>query len=256
MPIGTVGLTLRVRLTDIPYHAEREAHGLRYGAKRRFLFRVHAINGVSDLEGILSARFPGFVSRSLVLIGERDPMFKKVFLGLAALLVVLFAGFAVVVALQPSSFRVVRSTTIAAAPADVFAQVNDFHNWETWSPWAKLDPAAKNTFEGPSSGTGAIFAWAGNDKVGEGRMTILEARPGELIKIKLEFIKPFESHCITEFTFKPEGDQTAVTWTMSGENNFIGKAFCLFMDMDKTVGGDFEKGLAQMKAAAERTAKK
>jgi hypothetical protein len=183
-------------------------------------------------------------------------MLKKILLGFLAVLVVLVGGFAVVVALQPSTYRVVRSTTISAAPADVFAQVNDFHNWEAWSPWAKLDPAAKNTFEGPSSGTGAGFAWSGNDKVGEGRMTILESRPNELVRIKLEFIKPFESACTTEFTLKPQGDQTEVTWSMAGENGFVGKAFCLFMDMDKTVGGDFEKGLAQMKAIAERTAKK
>jgi hypothetical protein len=183
-------------------------------------------------------------------------MFKKISIGLAAVLVVLVAGFSVVVAMQPSTFRVVRSTTIAAAPADVFAQVNDFHNWEAWSPWAKLDPAAKNTFEGPSSGTGAVFSWSGNSQVGEGRMTIMDSRPSELIRIKLDFVRPMESTCTTEFSFKPQGEQTEVTWSMFGESNFIGKAFCLFMDMDKTVGGDFERGLAQMKAAAERTARK
>jgi uncharacterized protein YndB with AHSA1/START domain len=164
--------------------------------------------------------------------------------------------FVIVVALQPSEFRVVRSATIPAPPAAVFAQVNDFHNWEAWSPWAQLDPACKNTFEGASAGTGAVFKWSGNDKVGEGQMTVLDSRPNELIRIKLDFIRPFESSCTVEFQFKPEGDQTAVTWTMSGENNFVAKAFCLFMNMDKTVGGDFEKGLAQLKAVAEAAGKK
>jgi uncharacterized protein YndB with AHSA1/START domain len=177
-------------------------------------------------------------------------MRKKLLIALAAVvaLLIVFAG---VVAMQPSDFRVVRSTTIAAPPSVVFPHVNDFHAWEAWSPWAKLDPNAKNSFEGPSAGTGAVFTWSGNDEVGEGRMTILESRPDELIRIQLDFVRPMEDTCTVEFAFLPEGDRTAVTWTMSGESNFIGKAVCLFMDMDKLVGGDFEKGLASMKSVVE-----
>jgi Polyketide cyclase / dehydrase and lipid transport len=134
--------------------------------------------------------------------------------------------------------------------------VNDFHNWEAWSPWAKLDPAAKATFEGPSTGTGAIFKWTGNKEVGEGSMTITESRPSDLIRIKLEFLRPFEATNSAEFTFKPEGNRTAVTWSMEGKNNFIAKAVCLFMNMDKMVGGQFEQGLAQMKAVVEAAPKK
>lgn len=174
-------------------------------------------------------------------------MLKKILIGLAVVVIV-FVG---VVAIQPAQYRVVRTATMSAPAPAVFAQVNDFHNWEAWSPWAKLDPGVKNTFEGAAAGTGAIFAWAGNNKVGEGRMTLMESRPSELIRIKLEFIKPFASSCATEFSFKPQGDGTLITWTMSGENNFIAKAFCLFMNLDKTVGGDFEKGLAQMKSVVE-----
>ncbi len=134
--------------------------------------------------------------------------------------------------------------------------MNDFHNWEAWSPWAKLDPAAKATFEGPSTGTGAIFKWAGNKEVGEGSMTITESRPSDLIRIKLEFLRPFEATNSAEFTFKPEGNRTGVTWSMEGKNNFIAKAVCLFMNMDKMVGGQFEQGLAQMKAVVEAAPKK
>ncbi len=180
------------------------------------------------------------------------PIVKKI-LGVATALVIVFA---VAVNLQPAEFRVVRSTTIAALPAEVFARVNDFHNWDEWSPWAKLDPAAKLTFDGPRAGAGAIYAWSGNDKIGEGRMTVTESQPNELIRIKLDFIRPFESSCTTEYTFKPEGKQTVVTWTMFGEKDFFSKVFCLFMDMDKTVGGDFEKGLSQMKAVTEAAAGK
>jgi hypothetical protein len=149
----------------------------------------------------------------------------------------------------------VRSASVSAPAPTVFAQVNDFHKWEAWSPWAKLDPAAKATFEGPSAGIGAIFRWAGNKEVGEGSMTITESRPSDLIRIKLEFLKPFAATNRAEFTFKPQGDQTVVTWSMEGKNNFMAKAFCLFMNMDKMVGSQFEKGLANMKALAEAAPK-
>jgi hypothetical protein len=176
---------------------------------------------------------------------------KKILLGL----VVAVVAFVAIVAMQPSAYRVARGATIAAPPPAVFAQVNDFHNWEAWSPWAKLDPAAKNSFEGAPAGEGAIFAWSGNDQVGEGRMTLVESRPSELVRIKLDFFKPMEGTSDVEFTFAPQADQTAVTWAMSGERNFIAKAICLFMNMDKMVGGDFERGLAQMKAVAEAASK-
>ena len=178
-------------------------------------------------------------------------MLKKILIALAAIVVV----FVVVVAMQPSEFRIARTATISARAPAVFAQVNDFHSWEEWSPWAKLDPAAKTTFEGPSAGAGAIFRWAGNKEVGEGSMTITESRPSDLIRIKLEFLKPFAATNSADFTFKPDGDQTAVTWSMAGRNNFISKAFCLFMNMDKMVGGKFEEGLAAMKSIVEAVPK-
>jgi len=179
-------------------------------------------------------------------------MLKKILIGIGVVLIV----FLIIVALQRADYRIVRTATVAAPAAAVFAQVNDFHNWEAWSPWAKLDPAVKQSFDGASAGTGAIYSWTGNDKVGEGRMTLTESHTNDLVRIKLEFIKPFASVCDTEFTFKPDGNQTAVTWSMTGTNNFVAKAFCLFMNMDKTVGGDFEKGLAQMKSVAEAATKK
>jgi len=135
---------------------------------------------------------------------------------------------------------------MSAPPQAVFPQVNDLHNWEAWSPWAKIDPAMKTTFAGPAAGTGAIYTWVGNSKVGEGRMTITDSRLNERIQIKLEFFKPFKATHMAEFTFKPEGSQTSVTWTMSGKNNFMGKAFGLVMSCDKMIGSDFEKGLANL----------
>ena len=165
--------------------------------------------------------------------------------------VALILALLLMISMQPSDFRVTRSSIIKAPPAVVFGLVNDFHVWEAWSPWAKLDPNAKNAFEGSASGKGAIFSWAGNKQVGEGRMTIIDSQPPELIRIRLEFLKPFNCTNTAEFTFKPEGGGTHVTWSMFGRNKLIGKIFGLFMNMDKMVGKDFEKGLASIKATAE-----
>ena len=164
---------------------------------------------------------------------------------------VVVAGLVVVVALRPSEYRVARRTTIAAPAAAVFAQVNDFHNWGAWNPWAKIDPAMKQSYEGAPAGIGAVYTWAGNKEVGEGRMTLVESRPNELIRIKLEFLKPFAATSLAEFTFQPEADRTAVTWSMTGDVNFVAKVVHLFMDMDKMIGGNFEKGLADMKSVVE-----
>jgi polyketide cyclase/dehydrase/lipid transport protein len=172
-------------------------------------------------------------------------MLKKILIALAAIVVL----FLIVVAMQPADFTVERTATMAAPQADVFAQVNDLHKWDAWSPWAKLDPDAKMTFEGPEAGQGAAMTWAGNDKVGEGKMTLVESRPNEALKV--DFVKPFEGTSTSAFAFKPEGDQTAVTWSMSGHRNFIAKAFCLVMNGEKMIGDDLEKGLAQLKTVAE-----
>lgn len=174
-------------------------------------------------------------------------MLVKILIALAVIVVVLI----VIVALQPSDFRVTRSATMSAPAPAVFAQVNDFHKWEAWNPWGKIDPAMKQTYEGAPAGTGAIYSWIGNNEVGEGRMTIIESHPSDLIRIKLEFFKPFAANNTAEFTFKPEGNQTVVTWSMSGDKNFMAKAIHLFMNMDKMIGRQFDKGLAEMKSIVE-----
>jgi uncharacterized protein YndB with AHSA1/START domain len=178
---------------------------------------------------------------------RRTALWKKILLILAVIVI----AFITVVMLQPNDYHVTRSLAMAAAPEKPFEQVNDFHKWEKWSPWAKLDPNMKLTYDGPARGVGAIYTWVGNDQVGEGKMTILESKPNERIVIRLEFLKPFPSVSTTEFTFKPEGTGTNVTWSMAGENNFLSKTFQLFMNMDSMIGPDFEKGLAAMRTVVE-----
>jgi hypothetical protein len=173
-------------------------------------------------------------------------MFKKILFGLAALFIIL----AIVVATRPADFHVSRSITIAAPPSAAFSEVNDFHRW-SWNPWGKIDPNMKQSYEGPASGVGASYTWAGNNQVGEGRMTISESQPDALIRIKMDFFKPFAGTSMAEFMFKPQDQQTLVTWSMSGKNNFIAKAMGLFMNMEKMIGDQFEKGLVDLKSIVE-----
>src|SRR5436853_4428374 len=161
--------------------------------------------------------------------GEPD-MFKKILLYGVVAIVVIIAIFTVVVATRPAHYQVERSITINAPASVVFAQVNDFHRWDAWSPWAKLDPNMKAAYSGSPAGNGAAYSWVGNSDVGEGRMTILESSPASAIKIKLEFIKPFTATNATDFIFTPQGNSTNVKWTMSGDNNFVAKAFSMFMN--------------------------
>ncbi len=174
-------------------------------------------------------------------------MWKKIVGGLAALIVV----FLIVVATRPDTYHVERSTTISAAPEAVYAQVADFHKWEAWSPWEKLDPKMKKTYEGTQGSVGASYAWEGNDDVGAGKMTVLAVEPNKRFQVDLHFIKPFDSSAKNGFAFEASGKETKVTWSMDGTNNFISKAMCIFMDMDKMIGKDFEKGLADLKKVSE-----
>jgi Polyketide cyclase / dehydrase and lipid transport len=178
-------------------------------------------------------------------------MVRKILIGVAAIFAVLF----IVVATRPPTFHIERSITVNAPPEAAFAEVNDFHAWPNWSPWEKMDPGMKKTFAGAPSGAGSIYSWVGNDKVGEGRMTIEKSDQPSLVSIKLEFLKPFAATNTATFTFVPAPGGTKVTWAMDGEKNFMAKAFHMVMDMDKMVGGDFERGLTAMKAAAETSAK-
>ena len=160
-------------------------------------------------------------------------------------------GFLAFVASRPATFRIERSALINARPETVFGFIDDFHRWAAWSPWEKLDPDMARTYEGPANGKGAIYGWKGGPKAGEGRMEILDAPAASKVKIKLDFIKPFPANNTAEFTLAPDGAGTKLTWAMYGGRPFMVKLMGLAFDMDKLVGNDFEKGLADLKAAAE-----
>jgi len=167
-------------------------------------------------------------------------------------IVVLIAALLAVAAMKPDTFRVQRAASIKAPPGKIFPLINDFHNWTSWSPWEKMDPAMKRTHSGAPSGKGAVYEWEGNKKVGSGRMEITDTAPSSRVSLKLDFLRPFEAHNTTDFTLEPQGDSTNVTWAMSGPNLFMGKVMSVFISMDKMVGKDFEAGLANMKSLAEK----
>jgi uncharacterized protein YndB with AHSA1/START domain len=168
-------------------------------------------------------------------------MIKKIILGLAAVIAILL----VVAAMQPADFRVERSLTIAASPTALFDQVNDHKKFAAWNPWEKMDPSSKTVYSGTDSGVGAVASWKG-DKVGEGSATITESKPGELVRQRMDWKAPMEGVSTVDFTFKPEGEKTVVTWAMYGKNGFMGKLMSLFMDCESMCGPEFEKGLADL----------
>lgn len=169
------------------------------------------------------------------------------FIKIGILVVALLVGAVLVLAaMRPDTFKVQRETTIQAPPEKVYALISDFKNWGAWSPWEKKDPQMKRTFGANT------YAWQGNKEVGEGRMEIAEAVAPRSLKINLHFEKPFKASNVVDFTLQPKEKATLVTWTMQGETPFLFKIVHLFVDMDRMVGKDFEAGLADLKAAAEK----
>ena len=146
-----------------------------------------------------------------------------------------------------------RSIGIKAPPEKVYALINDFKAWPVWSPWEKKDPALKRSYGAVTAGKGDHYAWEGNSDVGQGSMEITNSLPSSKIELKLDFVKPMEGHNTIVFTLTPQGEMTQVNWSMQGPTPFIGKIIHVFINMDKMVGGDFETGLANLKAAAEKS---
>jgi Polyketide cyclase / dehydrase and lipid transport len=171
---------------------------------------------------------------------------------LALIVIAVVAVALLYAATRPDTFRVERSIRINATPDKIAPLVSDFHQWEKWSPWEKIDPSLTRTYSGAASGQGAVYAWAGNKDIGQGRMEVVEAASPAKVLIKLDFITPFEAHNLVEFTLTPEGNATVVTQAMYGPSPFVSKVMGLVFSMDKMVGGKYEEGLQSLKALAEK----
>lgn len=175
----------------------------------------------------------------------------KIVLGLIVIAVIALVGLA---ATRPDKFEVKRTAIIKARPEALSAMVEDFHQWGLWSPWEKLDPDMARTYGGPAKGAGSTYAWSGKGKAGSGSMEITKVEPGREVMFDLHFLKPIKADNVGRFIFEPQGDATLVTWTMEGQSPFMAKLMGVFFDMDTLVGKDFEAGLANMKAEAEKQA--
>jgi uncharacterized protein YndB with AHSA1/START domain len=176
-------------------------------------------------------------------------MFKKI----AIVIVAAIAGVLIFASTRPDTFRIERSAAIAAPPEKIFPLINDFTQWAKWSPFETMDPDMKRTISGPPSGVGAVYEWSGNMKAGAGRMEIVESSAPAHVVIKLDFTKPMEGHNVAHFVLTPEPGATNVAWSIDGPMPYISKVMGVFMNMDKMIGGDFDKGLAALKAQAEKT---
>lgn len=157
----------------------------------------------------------------------------------------------ILAALKPNTFRVRRQASIKAPPGTIFAFLNDFHKWGAWSPWEKLDPAMERTFSGAETGKGALYAWNSRGKAGVGSMEITDTNAPSKLTLALNFIKPFKNSCVVDFTLEPQGDSTTVAWDMEGPTPFVAKIMHVLFNMDKMVGKDFERGLANLKTVSE-----
>jgi uncharacterized protein YndB with AHSA1/START domain len=153
-----------------------------------------------------------------------------------------------------ATYTVERSATVHAEPERVYEQIVDFHRWPAWSPWEDVDPDLHRTYSGPAEGVGSVYEWTGNRKAGAGRMEMTDAERPDRVVIDLRFLKPFKSTSTITFTLVPDAGGTRVTWTMTGTRTMALKLMGVFTSMDKLVGGDFEKGLARLRAVAETPA--
>lgn len=170
----------------------------------------------------------------------------------AVVLVIVLIGLVLAIAQsRPSQFTVQRTVRIAAPPERIYPDIVDFRRWTGWSPWERMDPAMRKTYSGAASGRGAVYEWEGNSKVGQGRMEITDASAPTSVTVKLDFLKPFETHNTAKFTLVPAGGSTDVTWSMFGSSPLMIKLMGVFFNMDKLVGKDFERGLASLKTLAE-----
>jgi uncharacterized protein YndB with AHSA1/START domain len=171
---------------------------------------------------------------------------------IAVIVALAIAGVLILASRKPDTLRVQRATSIKAAPEKIFPLIEDFHRWQSWSPYETRDPALQRSFSGAERGKGAVYAWNGNKNVGSGRMEILDAPPPGKVVIKLDFLKPFEAHNTAEFTLLPQGDTTTVTWLMHGPASLISKVMQVFINMDDMIGKDFAVGLANLKRITEK----
>ncbi len=168
---------------------------------------------------------------------------------------VVIAVFLAYVAVQPSEYTISRETVVHAKPEVVFPYMNNVKKTNEWMPWSDMDKEVKMSYAGPEEGVGAISSWESSGQMGVGKATVVESVPNASVKTKIEYFKPMTMQQVSDFTLTPVAEGTKVRWSVNGHNNFVGRVFCVFMNMDKMVGGSFEAGLGKLKKMVEGSAK-
>lgn len=177
----------------------------------------------------------------------------KIALVAVGVIVVVIATILASAAAKPDTIDVQRSVTIKAAPAVVFALINDFHNWPRWAPQDRDNATMTRVYSGASSGTGAMSDWTSHGNAGAGRMTIVSSTPDGQVDVQVDFRTPFAAHNINHFSIQADGGDTRVTWSMHGTNVYLMKVMSVFANPDRMMGKHFMAGLSNLKAAAERS---
>lgn len=178
-------------------------------------------------------------------------MLKMILIVIAVLAVGVAGVVAYAAATQPDTFRVQRTATIEAPPEKLVGILSDLRRGAEWSPYEKKDPAMKKTFSGPASGPGAKLEWDGNGDVGAGSLTVADVTPSKVM-LKLDMTRPMTASNVVEYSLAPKGNATDMTWALHGPMPLVSKVMCVFVDLDKMLGGDMERGLKDLKALAER----
>lgn len=174
-------------------------------------------------------------------------MAKKILISLF----IIILGFIAYVASRPNHFRYERSGLIHASPEKIFPYLRNFKLGNEWVPFNKIDPNVKQTFTGPAEGVGAGMVFVGNSQVGEGKIEILSEVPNSVVQMKLEMFKPMKGVNTVEYTLTPDTDGTKFTWAMWGDQPFLGKLVGVFIDCEKMVGDQFEKGIQNLTTLVE-----
>ena len=176
----------------------------------------------------------------------------KILLIILLILVFVVAIVLILAMFQPKSVRFSRKIFIGAAKAEVYGHVGSLQAYHTWNPWAQDDPTQEVTFGGEDGAVGSTMAWEGK-RTGMGIMTISEAKGPDTVTYDLEFIKPFKGQARARLTLSDMQGGTEVEWHYEGENAFIARVFAVFMNFEKMIGGQYDKGLAELKELAEKS---
>jgi len=173
------------------------------------------------------------------------------FLKIASFVGALLLGFATYVYFLPAEKTISREIVIQAPPESLFPMINHSKKMNDWMPWLESDPGVKMVFSGPDEGVGSKSEWDSPGKMGTGSAVVMESNLNQSVKTQLTYTKPIAMSQVAEVTLTPTQGGTKVTWSVECHNSFFFRLMGVLLNVDKMVGGEFEKGLNKLKLIAE-----